>query len=406
MRSGLERGPQTWYVYLMLGFFGFVLNLQGNIVPLLKSELGLSYRTVGLHASAVAAGLMSTGLSGTPLLRRLGRRRAMWLGALGLALGTLLLCAARVPQWTIAACALIGAVGGLVPVVVSTALADIHGERRDVAYAEANAASYLFSILGPLGIGAALALGVDWRYALVAGAALGLLVVAWFRRVRLPDAQPLAQQASARLARAYWLYWLTLGLGVGIEYGMLLWAPEFLERVAGLRRSAAAAGAASFMLAMVVGRIAGGRLLRSVSAPRLLRASLWVVVAGFIVYAVLGDAQRVGPTMAAVSAIVGLFLAGLGVAPLYPLTLALAVRAAGPLSSLAAARTTLASGGAILLMPTLLGGAADEVGLRGAVWIVPALAVAALAAVAAADGRVAGTRFPAAVFRGRLRRAR
>jgi fucose permease len=111
---------------------------------------------------------------------------------------------------------------------------------------------------------------------------------------------------------------------------------------------------------------------------------LLLTLAGFAVYWTLGDAARVRSGWAALSAITGLFLTGVGIAPIYPLTLALAVQAAGPLAALASARTTLASGGAILIMPALLGGAADLIGLREATLIVPLLVVLALASAATA----------------------
>jgi len=377
--SEFVRDTATWYAYLMLGLFGFMLNVQGNIVPLLKAELGLSYGTVGLHASALAGGMMTTGLLATSLLARLGRRRAMWLGALGLIIGAALLGLARDPALSIGACALIGAIGGLVPVVVASSLADLHGERRDVAYTEANAASYVVSLLGPLGIGAALAVGIDWRFALAAAVALALLVVVGFRRVRLPDAPRSAPAEHGSLTLVYWSYWTTLALGVALEYCVLLWAPEFLERVAGMSRSAAAVGAGSFMLAMIVGRFAGSRLLSWVPPVRLLRVALLLTLAGFAIYWALGDALRVGAAVAAVCAVTGLFVTGVGIAPIYPLTLALAVRAAGSKATLASARSFLASGGAILVMPALLGRVADELGLRGGMLIVPMLAVLALA---------------------------
>jgi len=385
MPTGLSRDQATWYAYLMLGTFGFVLNVQGNIVPLLRSELGLSYGTVALHASALAAGFMTTGLTGAPLIARVGRRRAMWLGGFGSTLGTIVLCAARQPLLSIGACALIGAVGGLLPIVVASTLAERHGERRDIAYTEANAAAYSFSLLGPLGIGAALALGIDWRFAVMFGVALGMIVVLRFRRVQFPDAAPISALARGGLPIVYWAYWTTLALGVAIEYCVLLWAPEFLEQVAGLSRSTAAVGAGAFMVAMILGRFVGSRLLRWIAAQHLLRDALLLALAGFAVYWILGDAGRVGAEWAAACSIGGLFITGLGVAPMYPLTLALAVRGAGPLATLASARTSLASGGAILVMPALLGTAADNVGLRRAMLIVPLLVVLALVSAATAN---------------------
>ena len=81
---------------------------------------------------------------------------------------------------------------------------------------------------------------------------------------------------------------------------------------------------------------------------------------------------------------VGLFLAGLSVALLYPLSLSFAVGAAGAAGSAASARSGLASGTAILTAPIALGTLADHVGLSRAYLIVPILAAAILLCFVAA----------------------
>jgi fucose permease len=77
-------------------------------------------------------------------------------------------------------------------------------------------------------------------------------------------------------------------------------------------------------------------------------------------------------------AIAGLFVSGLGVANLYPLTLSQALAVAPENSNLAGARAAFASGTAILLLPLLLGGLADQVGIRLAYGVVALLLVLAL----------------------------
>ena len=42
--GGIKRGPVTWYCYMMTGFFMYLLAIQGNIIPFLRSELHLSLR--------------------------------------------------------------------------------------------------------------------------------------------------------------------------------------------------------------------------------------------------------------------------------------------------------------------------------------------------------------------------
>lgn len=77
-------------------------------------------------------------------------------------------------------------------------------------------------------------------------------------------------------------------------------------------------------------------------------------------------------------AISGLFVIGLGVAFLYPLSLALAVNAAGRLSDAASARSVMAVGVAILTMPAILGTIADRVGLHTASLVLPLLMAGSL----------------------------
>ncbi len=154
----------TWYCYLTLGLFTYLLNIQGNILPFLRAELALSYRAVSLHSSALAAGLILAGLLGDRIVRRCGRRLALLISVAGSSVGAILLCIAPAPWASIGSCALIGVLGGLIPGTVPAVLAETHDETgRDVAYAEANATSYACAVLGPLATGLFVVLAVGWR---------------------------------------------------------------------------------------------------------------------------------------------------------------------------------------------------------------------------------------------------
>ena len=75
------------------------------------------------------------------------------------------------------------------------------------------------------------------------------------------------------------------------------------------------------------------------------------------------------------------FLAGLGVANHFPLSMGLAVGAAPGQSDTASARVVIASGTAILTLPLLLGGLADWIGLWWAYSIVLPLLLVAMGLV-------------------------
>jgi fucose permease len=377
-KADVIRSPITLCCYLVLAYFTFMLTLQATVVPFLKSDLALSYRAAGLHASAIAVGAILVGLFGERLARRIGRRSALMLGVLGCIAGALLLAAAPHPAVSILGCALIGLGGSLLPTVAFAIFADIHGTNRNIVINESAALNYGLAMLAPLLTGLCLWLSLGWRGALIIGAVLGGLVIMTCRVVGVPEAgKAPAGMGTAKLPAAFWVYWAAMTFGIAIEYSILLWASEYLERVIGLEKAQAASGAAAFMLGMFIGRASGSVWVRFVPVEQLLVGQLAVTLVGFLIY--WGVSQPA-------AAIAGLLVLGIGVSLLFPLTVGLAMGAAGPASDKASARSTIAFGVALLTMPLLLGGLADHAGLRNAHWLVPILILATL--VAFGIGRV------------------
>lgn len=371
----LIRTKLTWYAYLLAGFFTFINNIQGNIIPFLRDELGLSYRIVSLHPSAIAAGMMLAGLLTEPTLDALGRRRALHVAAGGTVAGMLLLCVAQSATVSVAACALVGLSGGMLSGIIAGLLADLHPASRDQAFAECAAVTYVFAMAASLAVGAAVALGLGWRAAVVLGAAAGIVIVAALGRGPVANPPSHAVGPSASLPAAYWAYSTMLGLGVALEFSVLLWCPTFLEHVVGMTRPQAAVSAAAFSAAMILGRWGGSVLVRMLRPALLYPASLSLLVPGFALY--WGVATPI-------ASIVGLFALGLAIALLYPLSLGFAVGVAGANGDAAGARSSLAAGTALLVSPLVLGSLADVVGLARAHLVIPGLAAAILLCFAVA----------------------
>ena len=95
------RGAATWYSWLLTGAYIYLINVQGNVIPFLQDAFDLSYRAVSLHSSAIAAGIILVGLFGERVVRRIGRRRTLWLAVGGLAAGGILLCLSPGPAASI-----------------------------------------------------------------------------------------------------------------------------------------------------------------------------------------------------------------------------------------------------------------------------------------------------------------
>jgi fucose permease len=147
---------------------------------------------------------------------------------------------------------------------------------------------------------------------------------------------------------------------------MVFWSADYLEQVLGLIKADAAQAVSLFLAAMIVGRLAGSRLVQRFSTRGVVTISIFLASIGFLVF------WRAEHAFLGLS---GLFLTGLGVANLYPLLLSLAIGASNGNTVQAGARATLASGTAILALPLALGRFADMVGIRTAYGIVVLLLV-------------------------------
>ena len=361
----ITRDAFTWLTYLMLGYYSYLLNGLGPIMPFLRAELSLSYTISSLHFSAFAVGMLVAGLGGDQLARRYGRRRTFWFGAFGMTGGVLMLLFGAHPVFTIAGTFLMGTIGSLLLVMIPAALSDRYGSQRAVALSESNVIGSLCAGLAPIIVGIFVRLNWSWRGVVIVG--IGFVLVLWerFRRVSFPEPQISApsnlSSSRKKLPGIYWIYWCLLVLAVSVEFCIIFWSATFLEAVRGIPRANAALIMSLFLTAMMVGRWFGSWLSNRASSEEIVLGSVGVCLGGFLLH---WWVPLIPLSM------IGLFLAGIGVANLYPQILALAVGSAGDQTNLASARASLASGLAILLLPLFLGGLADLTGLWYAYGIV------------------------------------
>lgn len=374
MSQTFERSRVTWLAYLMIAIYGYLLNIFGPITPFLKNELSLTYTDSSLHFSAFALGIIGAGLLGHQVIERTGRWNALWIGAFGMSLGALLLIAGRSPIITVGASFLMGLVGSLILTIVPSVLADQHGPLRAAAFSEANVLSSVLATIAPVLVGWFAPTILGWRAALVLAAAAVLILRFAFNGTHLPDAHTPAEpgQSGPGLPVIYWAYWAALVMAVSMEFCMVFWSADYLETGLGMPKAEAAQAVSLFLGGMILGRLAGGWLERRFGASAVVTGALVIVAAGFFTY---------WSASSPITGMVGLFITGLGVASLYPLTLSLAIGAARGGTVRASAYASLASGVAIFALPLVLGRLADAVGIRPAYAVIIALLVLDMAIV-------------------------
>lgn len=370
--SHFSRTALTWFSYLCIGLYAYLINILGPIIPFLRGEMGFSYTVSSLHTSAFAVGMMIAGATGDRIGNWLGRRNAIWLGMAGLAGGSLLLIVGWNPVLTILGSLFMGTVGTLVMVTINASLADQYGEQRTLAFTESNVVAGVYTVAAPLMVGMASSTLFGWRAALAVAIGYAFLFYLRFQHmepatvVKIPIAGERGR--SNKLPARFWRYWLVIVSVVSVEFCIITWASTFLEVNLGLSRENAALILSIFFLAMLVGRALGTLILRWVSPRKLLLLTIGFCAVGFLLHWLAATP---------VLSVTGLFLAGLGVANHFPLSLGLAVGTAPDQADTASARAVIASGSAILTLPLLLGGLADWVGLWSAYGVVLPLLVVA-----------------------------
>lgn len=363
-----SRDRFTWLAYFMLAYFAYEQAALGPLMPFLRDELNLSYTVAGLHLTAFAAGMVLAGLTGDALVHRWGRRWVFWGGGAGMAVGALLFISFRRVEITVPSTFIMGYPGTLLMIMVQATLSAHHGERRAIALTESNIGASISAGLAPLLIGSLQRIGIGWRGALLLGAMSWGWLAFRFRGETIPrnieerSSEPRA--SSSTLQPIFWAYWLVVFLGVSVEWSIVFWGADFLDNTVGLSRVDASTVMSVFFLAMVIGRMMGSRLTRSRHTGTLLLIAVGLAAAGFLPF-----------WLAPLTAIniAGLFVAGLGVANLFPLTLSAASGVVTPAQADAASgRIALAAGLAILIMPQALGALADQIGIQGAYGIIAA----------------------------------
>jgi predicted MFS family arabinose efflux permease len=311
-----------------------------------------------------------SGLLGAQAVSRWGRSRVLWGALAGMAAGTLLFCAGTRLPVTLAGAVVAGTFGSALINTSSAALADHHQETAAAALSEANAIGSGVGIAAPLAVGAAVAAEVGWRAGLLAVLLLcvGLAVAGW--RVTIPDHRRVTRvnpvAASRRLPRRYWWAWLVLVMCIALEFCLTLWCSDILRQRAGLSAGAAATGVTAIVIGMTLGRVVGSRFALHRGPEWLLYRAMALYGAGFSLFWL----STVGWL-----SFTGLFVTGLGLSLLFPLSLTRAIGFSDGRPDLATARTSLGVGIAVGGGPFLLGALSDAFGTHRAFLLVPVLLV-------------------------------
>lgn len=373
-KTKIKRGWKVWLVYFMLAFFSYILNVAGPAVAYLRDEMKLSFTQSGVHTSALALGMIVMGLFGHYFLKKMPEWKAFGIGGIGLGLGGLLLVLSNQPALTLTGLFVMGMVGAFIVATNPAILADEMGAHSPIGVSEANTLSSLISILAPVAVGFFAARSVTWRPAIYIVTTLAFLIGAWILvSSQFPWTTTKSQATEAtktqKLPAKVWLFWIVLVVSVSIEFCLIYWASDYLQAHVLMTKDSATQWVSLFLVGMVIGRYAGSLLLKKYDRFVILFASMAIGAFGYAIFWLSGSQ---------VVALVGLLLAGLGVANFYATSITLIFDAAGSARAAAGSVATLGSGVAIFSLPFVLGSLADLIGIQQAMLLVAVLFVVLL----------------------------
>ncbi len=366
------------------GLGGITVSAWGPRLPAIKADLGVGTATIGLLVAGVTVGAILGLLASTPVLHRLGGRRAITAALLIIAVALALMGAAlmvRSVPLVAVALAIVGlGVGGL------DVLINVEGSAVERAVGRTlmpmmHGAWSVGAAVGS-GIGAACAaLGVTPAAQLIAEAA----VIAAAAVTAIAPGIPRGGRDAAETAlpdrrlRQWlrgWLDWRLLLIGVvmlGVELGEGS-ANNWLTLAVRNDHGQSAAVAALFFTAFAAGealtRIFGGPIVDRLGRVRTVRVTTALGVVGMVAFIEAGNRWIV---------LAGVLLWAVGVSMGFPLGMSAAAES-GP--DPAARVSVAASIGyfANLAGPPVIGVLAQSAGLLPALWLIVALFGAAFAA--------------------------
>lgn len=371
---------------LHVGFVvtGIVTTLLGPILPSLSSRWALSDAQAGyLFTAQFMGSILGVAISGR-VISRFGFRPALS-GAYSLmAAGVALLAILRWPFTSMAVLTLGAGLGLAIP-ATNLCVSDANPQRRAAALNILNLAWGIGAVLSAPLVSVSNRLSSIRLFLLSLGIALGIFVVAllWLgssiprhNEEHGTSTEPLLGSGASSLVVLGAIFYLY----VGTESSVGGWIASFAERVGDSSSSVWLLAPSFFWGALLAGRAASALILRRLAEIRVAIMGLLVATAGIVV--LIASHNNAAVFFSAV-------LAGCGLAPIYPIAIALLSHRFGAASSrVAPILFTLASlGGATL--PWTIGAVSTHFGHLRAGLFVPLVTTAMMVVLYAASAKLA-----------------
>jgi MFS family permease len=316
----------------------------------------------GLLAVPASAGLITLFVGGY-LADRLGRRPVLLIGLAGTACSFVLLSQATTVAALVLAVLLYGLFISFVDLGANTIGADYESEHRVPAMTGLHAWFSFGALAAAVATGISLAAGVDFRAIYVSLAVLLLSAALVSAFSALPAPIKVARVTLER-RKGQGQVWRMPGVGIAIlmvsicffgDGALESFLSVYLRDALDTGPLMAGIGIGSFHLASLLGRLLSAKTQDRIGERRVLVFSALLAAAGIAIAVA---------TRSAAVAMPGILLVGFAIAPVVPMTLSLAARAAPCRSGQAVGLATAIGYGSFIVSPVLVGALATMTSIR------------------------------------------
>ncbi len=353
---------------------GVCMGIWASQIPRIKAALGLSDAGLATIVLGFAVGAILTMPLTGALIARLGGVRAIVVTGVAGALSLALLGAAGTYPALVAAAFLSGIAMGGMDVSMNTQATVIERAWEGPIMSGIHGWFSLGGLCGAAGGGALIAADASFQTALSLTAGLALVAV-----LAASPALAVAGQTQGGAGFA-WPRRAVLGIGALcllaflIEGAVFDWTAVYMHEIAGAPLRLAAAAYAGFSFSMAATRFAGDAFTRRFGRARVFAGGAGLAATGLAIACAFPDP---------VAVTAGLTLTGFGQANVVPLLFSAAGRVPGVPAAAGVAMAATMGYGAFLLGPPLIGFLADAIGLRLALVVLVAAALAIVAGAGA-----------------------
>jgi len=306
-------------IYLAYISMGIPDSMLGSAWPVVYPELSVSVSSAGVISMLIAASTIVSSLFTAKLVKALGNGLLTACSVL-LTAGALFGFSCAEKFWVLCVLALPYGLGaGAIDSSLNNYLA-LHFAPRHMSWC--HCIWGIGASIGPYLMGYSIGAGLGWRfgYSIVSVIQICLTAVlfcslsVWNTQKAVSfgaeEEETSITTRSALRKKGMKALLIAFFLCSGTEYMTSLWASTYLVSCRGATGEVAANAASLFFAGMTLGRLLAGFFANRLGDKQLIRIGVSWLIAGYILIAL--------PFGTYVPAVVGLFLAGVGISPLYP----------------------------------------------------------------------------------------